>query len=43
MVPGRKLDWNFTKDRDIHSEINVLSTAQRQKEIYGFGVLAGLE
>ena len=27
MVPERKFDGNFTKDRDIHGESNVWSTA----------------
>ena len=30
-------------DRKIHGESNVWSTAQRQKQIYGFDVYAGLE
>ena len=31
------------KDRKIHSESNVWSTAQRHKKIYRFDVHAGLE
>ena len=30
-------------DREIHCEINVWSTALRQKEIYGFDVHVGFE
>ena len=43
MVPERKLDVDFTKDRKIHDENNVWSTAQRQKKIYGFDVDVGFE
>ena len=31
------------KDKMIHGENNVWSTAQRQKKIYGFDVHAGFE
>ena len=31
------------KDRKIHGESNVWSTAQRLKKIYGFDVHAGFE
>ena len=34
---------NFTKDRKIHDESNVWSTAHRQKKIYGYDVHAGFE
>ena len=43
MVSERKRDGNFVKDRKIHGESNVWSTAQRQKVIYGFDVHAGFE
>ena len=43
MVPERKCDGNFVKDRKIHGESNVWSTAQRQKKINRFDVHAGLE
>ena len=33
MVPERKQDGNFMKDGEIHGESNVLSTAQRQKQL----------
>ena len=31
MVPVGKRDGNFTKDREIHGESNVCSTAERYK------------
>ena len=34
MVPKGKQGWNFTKDREIHVESNVWSTAQRQEKIH---------
>ena len=43
MVPERKLDGKYTKDRKIHGESNVWSTAQRQKKIYRFDIYAWLE
>ena len=43
MVPERGQDGNFMKDRKIHGESNVRSTAQRQKNINGLDVHAGLE
>ena len=33
MVPERKLDDNFMKDRKIHFESNVWSTAQRSQDL----------
>ena len=42
MVPERKQDGKFTKDRKIHGESNVWSTAQRQKKINGFDIDVGL-
>ena len=36
-------DGNNTKDRKIHGESNVSSTAQREKKIHGFDVHVGLE
>ena len=36
-------EMNFTKDRKIHSESNVWSTAERQKTIYRFDVDVGFE
>ena len=38
MVPERKRDGNFMKDRNIHSVSNMWSAAQRHKKIYRFGV-----
>ena len=32
-VPEGKRDWNFTKDRKIHGESNVWSTAQRSTDL----------
>ena len=43
MVPDRKCNGMLTKDRKMHGESNVWSTAQRQKKIYGFDVHAGFE
>ena len=43
MVAERKCDGNFTKDRKIHGENNVLSAAKRLRKIYGFHVHAGFE
>ena len=31
------------KDKKIHSESNVWSTAQRQKKLYAFDITVGLE
>ena len=42
MVPERKLDGNFTKDRKIHGKSNVWSTAQRQKRSIGLMFMLGL-
>ena len=42
-MPERKRDGNFMKDRKIHGESNVWSTAQRQRKIYKFDVHAGFE
>ena len=36
MVPEGKWDGNFMKDREIHGESNVWSTAKRQKKICRF-------
>ena len=36
MVPERMSDLSFMKERNIHGESNVWSTAQRQKDIYRF-------
>ena len=43
MVPERKWDENVTKDRDMHGESNVWSTAQKLKMIYRFDVHVGFE
>ena len=43
MVPERKRDGNFLKNRKIHGENNVLGAAQRQKKIYRFDVHAEYE
>ena len=39
MVPGRKLDGKFMKDRNIHGK----STIQRLKKINKFDIHAGFE
>ena len=43
MVLEIKCDGNFMKDRKIHGESYVCSTAQTQKKIYGFDVHVGFE
>ena len=43
MVPEGKRYGNFMKDRDIHGESIVWSTAQRLKKIYWFDVHVGFE
>ena len=43
MVPERKRDGNFIKNRKIHGDSNVWSIAQRQKIIYIFDVDVGFE
>ena len=42
MVPKREIGI-FTKDRNIHGESNVWSTAQRQKKNDGFDNYIGHE
>ena len=41
MVPERKRDGNFRKDRKIHGESNVWSTAQNQKRSMGLMFMLG--
>ena len=43
MVPERKRDRNFMKDKKIHGERDVWRAAQRQKKTYGYDVHAGHE
>ena len=43
IVPERKLDGNIMKDKEIHGEGNVWTTAQRQKETKGFDVVVGFD
>ena len=37
MVPERKRDWSFEKDREIHGEDNLWIAAQRLKKSCGLG------